>query len=335
MRIIDYGLNCILITTHILKAGVVFNEADVFSGHADDLTMRELAGLSELDTKKAGINRYSLKSEQIQTTFEETTNPDPSKYTKVMRMFEKAQHPFTFTFDYNVFVEKNDEPITVMQAHNENGTEFEVTTAYMGLKSKGLHNYYGFRKEMVEKDLDTFTNVAVYTGVPSMVKGPFVNMHAAGWATRESDGKKVRLGLMFQDGLAKHQGVSEANINAFTIDGKLHKLDAMHIGEGFEPEAKFDHLRVLNELTIVMAPVEESLKIEKEGGYKNPDRPKCYMKLTAGFTRDFGVNLKIFRLEEYQRQGLLEGYCVTAGASSERFTFTELDAYLIYDSSML
>lgn len=248
MRIIDYGLNCILLSTHILKAGVVFNEADVFSGHADDLTVRELAGVATHDSKAVGLDGFSLKSSQIQTSFEETKNPDEAKYDKVMNMKEQSKHPHKFKFDYNVYVERDDEPLTVIQAHNENGTEFEVTTAYLGLRSKGLHNYYGFRKEMIEKDLDTFTNVITHAGIPSMVKGPFLTMSGAGWATRRSDRKKVRLGLMFQDGLAKHEGIADSNANAFTIDGKLHKLDTMHVESGFQPDETRDDKVVLEHM---------------------------------------------------------------------------------------
>lgn len=239
MKIVDYGLNCILITTHILKPGGVHNEGDIFAGQASDMTMKELAGVFEHNTKAVSLDGFSLKSDMVQTAFSETKNPDPSKYDKVMHMFEQSEQPFTYKFDYDVFVGKGHEPLTVMQAHNEDGTEFEVTTAYLGLASKGNHDYYGWNTEMKEKDLETFTNVITYAGVPSMVKGPYLSLTGAGWATRKSDGHKVRLGLMFQDGLAKHEGIANSNANAFTIDGKLFKLGTMRIGEGFNPNAQF------------------------------------------------------------------------------------------------
>jgi hypothetical protein len=44
----------------------------------------------------------------------------------------------------------------------------------------------------------------------------------------------VRFGLEILTGLSGKNGLSNANKNAFTIDGKLHKLGSIDMVEGYE-----------------------------------------------------------------------------------------------------
>ena len=81
----------------------------------------------------------------------------------------------------------------------------------------------------MEKDYETFTNIIVNTGVPSVTRGKHVTVNAAGWAVR--NGELVRFGFEFLDGLAYHGNI--ASKNAYTVNGKLHKLNTMRLD--FDP----------------------------------------------------------------------------------------------------
>ena len=50
----------------------------------------------------------------------------------------------------------------------------------------------------------------------------------------DKDGTKHRFGFEFMSGLSGKPSLSNANKNAFTIDGKLYKLPSMDMLEGFD-----------------------------------------------------------------------------------------------------
>ena len=50
----------------------------------------------------------------------------------------------------------------------------------------------------------------------------------------DGEGQKHRFGFEFLSGLSGKPGLSNANKNAFTIDGKLFKLGVMDMVEGFK-----------------------------------------------------------------------------------------------------
>jgi hypothetical protein len=52
----------------------------------------------------------------------------------------------------------------------------------------------------------------------------------------DGSGKKHRFGFEFLSGLSGRPGLSNANKNAFTIDGKLYKLGVLDMVEGFDPK---------------------------------------------------------------------------------------------------
>lgn len=62
-------------------------------------------------------------------------------------------------------------------------------------------------------------------------QGKYANLHAAGMIDGPN-GEKVRFGFEFLSGLSGKAGLSTANKNAFTINGKLHKLQTMDMVEG-------------------------------------------------------------------------------------------------------
>ena len=54
-------------------------------------------------------------------------------------------------------------------------------------------------------------------------------IQAAGWIPQEEGKPDIRFGFEFTGGIAGRPGISTANKNAFTINGKLYKLDSMDI----------------------------------------------------------------------------------------------------------
>lgn len=104
----------------------------------------------------------------------------------------------------------------------------------LALKSKGLHNYYAFRRLQNEEDLETLTNIKVHTGMAQYVQGKYANLNSAGFLKNHGN---ARFGFEFLEGLAWRDGISQANKNAFSINGKLHKLGVMHMDTGFDRDA--------------------------------------------------------------------------------------------------
>lgn len=60
-----------------------------------------------------------------------------------------------------------------------------------------------------------------------------MNLHSAAYIS-DSEGYQHRFGFEFLSGLSGVPGLSNANKNAFTIDGKLYKLGVMDMFEGFD-----------------------------------------------------------------------------------------------------
>jgi hypothetical protein len=102
----------------------------------------------------------------------------------------------------------------------------------LGLRSYGSHKYYAFRERQDEK-IETLTNIVVTTGASLYGQGSYVNIHSAAFIL-DGEGNQHRFGFEFLSGLSGKPGLSNANKNAFTIDGKLFKLGVMDMVEGFE-----------------------------------------------------------------------------------------------------
>jgi hypothetical protein len=107
MRIFDFGLNCFLVSTHILKGGSEFNPDDPFATFTDDLTIKTLDGLNEVNTSSLGVEPFYVYNEahKVNVTW---------KSDGVLNMFEECQHPHKFKFDYDIYL-GDDEPMTMLQ----------------------------------------------------------------------------------------------------------------------------------------------------------------------------------------------------------------------------
>lgn len=102
------------------------------------------------------------------------------------------------------------------------------------MRSYGSHKYFAFRDRQ-DETIETLTNIFTTTGAPLYGQGNYVMLQSAAYISDES-GKKHRFGFEFLSGLSGRPGLSNANKNAFNIDGKLYKLGVMDMVEGFTPD---------------------------------------------------------------------------------------------------
>ena len=72
------------------------------------------------------------------------------------------------------------------------------------------------------------------TGSPLYGQGSYVMIQSAA-IVEDENSIGHRFGFEFLSGLSGKPGLSNANKNAFTIDGKLYKLGVMDMVEGFSP----------------------------------------------------------------------------------------------------
>ena len=199
---------------------------------ADDMTIKEPMGIVYSDTKSVGIQPWNLSSayETIQLT--DKSDFDKSKYQRVMNMKEENTHPFNIDLDFDIFFEKDDEALTLLTQQSEDGKNFIAQSSRLALRSYGRHEYYAFR-ERQDETIETLTNIVITTGASLYGQGSYVNLQSAGYIL-DKEGKKHRFGMEYLSGLSGKPGLSNANKNAFTIDGKLYKLGVMDMTEGFD-----------------------------------------------------------------------------------------------------
>ena len=67
-----------------------------------------------------------------------------------------------------------------------------------------------------------------------MCQGKYINLIAGGKAKDQNE-NVFRFGFEFDYGLAFRPGLSNANKNAFTVNGTLYKLHTMEIVKGYHP----------------------------------------------------------------------------------------------------
>ena len=112
-RLFDFGLNCVAVTTHILKAN---EEADdALQAMADDMTTKEPHGIVFSDTKSVGVQPFNVSSQHENIKFTDREDFDNQKYKRVMNMKEVNTHPFNFDIDFDIFMEHDDEALTLLQ----------------------------------------------------------------------------------------------------------------------------------------------------------------------------------------------------------------------------
>jgi len=130
----------------------------------------------------------------------------------------------------------------------------------------------------------------------------------------------VRFGFEYLSGLSGKEGLSNANKNAFTIDGKLYKLHTMDMTEGFDHP---NHDGLLGNLTISMR--KDEVK---------PDEPQCSIKFVKKMHMEVCANLSLLILCEMYGQGYISGTCSTGtkdGGPNRTFTLDNIDALLLWD----
>lgn len=164
----------------------------------------------------------------------------------------------------------------------------------MGLRSYGHHKYYAFRK-LQDETIETLTNIVIDTGVPMYGQGKFVNVHAAAFIDKDT-----RFGFEFLSGLSGKPGLSTANKNAFTLNGKLFKLGPMDMVEGFDFNDGKGHDGEIHKLHMV----------SRAASSTSPDfGNSCDVWFEKKFTMRACLNLKALIVCEFQEQGFLSGSC--------------------------
>ena len=58
---------------------------------------------------------------------------------------ENNKHPFGFNLDFDIYIEKTDEPLTLFQEQTDDGMHFMTWSSRLGLHSEGRHRYNAFR----------------------------------------------------------------------------------------------------------------------------------------------------------------------------------------------
>lgn len=81
---------------------------------ADDMTIKEFAGIIDSNTTSVGIQAWNLTSDHENIVFKEKYDIDNDKYQKVYSLKEVNTHPFNLDLDFDIFIEKGDEALTVL-----------------------------------------------------------------------------------------------------------------------------------------------------------------------------------------------------------------------------
>jgi len=165
------------------------------------------------------------------------------------------------------------------------------------------------------------TNILVSTGAPKYGQGNNVNLHSAAYIS-DSEGNQHRFGFEFLSGLSGVPGLSNANKNAFTIDGKLYKLGVMDMIEGFDNKQN-DQI--------------EEVHIKARGSSETKDvtTNECDIWFTMKFRMQAHVPAVAIKVHEMYEQGYMSGWCYAGEDTNEKFYFTNIDALLIFDQNVL
>lgn len=79
-----------------------------------DLTVKEIAAIIHSDNKAIGFKEFNVTSDYETLIVKEKNDFDDSIYDKVFNVYEKNIHPHSFEFNYDIYIEKTDEPLTLM-----------------------------------------------------------------------------------------------------------------------------------------------------------------------------------------------------------------------------
>jgi hypothetical protein len=81
---------------------------------ADDMTIKEPAGIVYNDVQSVGFQPWNLTSAYENIHFIEKDGYDTSKYEKVMNLHEHNTHPFDLDLNFDIYVEHADEALTLL-----------------------------------------------------------------------------------------------------------------------------------------------------------------------------------------------------------------------------
>jgi hypothetical protein len=159
----------------------------------------------------------------------------------------------------------------------------------LGLVSEGKHDYTMRHHKVPEDKQQTLTNIIIQSGAPLYGQGNSIMIQAAGWIGG------TRFGFEFTGGIAGREGVSTANKNAFTLDGKLYKLEPMDIQGDASPDSE-------NRIQSVHLKVRSmGLKDESYGG--------CEIFFEMSFRMQAQVPAVVLKVHEIFEQGYIHGQC--------------------------
>ena len=149
-----------------------------------------------------------------------------------------------------------------------------------------------------------------------------MSLQAAGYA-RGQQGKKHRFGFEYMGGLSGKPGLSTANKNAFTIDGKLFKLPTMDMTEGFDPKqtGQIEKVRLRARQGTEANP--------QSSGDPTADEARCDLSFVMSYKMEADVNAIVVKVTEMYEQGFISGSCQTS--SGETYKITRVDALLVFD----
>mmetsp|Transcript_16018 Transcript_16018/g.24849 ORF Transcript_16018/g.24849 Transcript_16018/m.24849 type:complete len:286 (-) Transcript_16018:21-878(-) len=278
-----------------------------------DMTVKEPAGYPIYPTDKAGFQPFNISSEAYSVAVDAKDEFDQEEFKAVYHLTETCKHPFVIDIEYDIFEFNEDEVLTVFQAFDTDSSHFVTYSSKLGLKSEGLHKYTAFR-EKVDVVEQTVTNIMVTGGMP-LYGGRGFKYHLSAGGYFHEGGLKLRLGLELMLGVTAIPGVSNANKNAFVINGKLHKLGAVDlVDSSFSDQEKVIKM--------------QSRGLKGEGQRKD----ECELVFEEENRTSADVNAVAIFLSEAYAQGYLSGWCYSSELD-KKFSF-RVDALLIHDRSV-
>ena len=117
------------------------DNVDPLQAMADDMTTKEPMGIVYSDTSSIGMQPFNVTSDYMQwnVSMRDPSTYDSSIYQKVYRNYENNKHPFGFNLDFDIYIEKRDEPLTLFQEQTQDGLHFMAWSSRLGLMSEGRH----------------------------------------------------------------------------------------------------------------------------------------------------------------------------------------------------
>jgi len=155
----------------------------------------------------------------------------------------------------------------------------------------------------------------VSSGMP-LYGGKGISYHLSAGGYFEVEGFRLRFGLELLVGASAVEGVSNANKNAFTINGKLHKLGAVDM-PGVDHAN--DQVKVLN------------FTSRKEDQAKR--QTECDIVFEEKNRMSADVNAVVVYVGEAYSQGFINGWCYSAFLDKE-FKIENIDALVFHDRSV-